>query len=254
MRKFSLSLFLVATAASPLVAQSRWGSDSKTAGNSSAGVSRVATSGGDVTRTTARSSSLMDLIGRFLGRELSIASVRVDGSHDGSGNKVKIKVAGLTVFERALPNGGSASNPIVHLTVFDRSYTVVDFGVAAVKLTASAGGGAQASVTLRGRISPPAAHISAAYQVYGNAEGAVSAEVLWGAFTAKASAGVNFWNTTIRATLPVEASALANCRVDLDWILFQLYVKAKIQALWGLYEKERTLVDVRGPSGTYRIL
>ena len=254
MRNVLTSLLVALTLAASLLGQSRWGSDSKTAGNRYAGVTRVATSGGDVTRTTAKSASWVELIGRFLEKELPIASVRVDGSHNGSGNKIKIKVAGLTVYERTLPSGGSASKPIVHLTVFNASYTLVDFGVASVKLSASAGGGAQASATLKGRISPPAAHISAAYQVYGNAEGAVKAEVLWGAVSAKGSVGVNFWNTTIQATLPIEASGLGSCRVNLTWLLFQLYVKVKIEALWGLWDKEKTLVDVKGAGGSYRIL
>lgn len=246
-RFLSLSL-LISLCAASLLAQSPYGTEVRSHGNSVAGVTRTATATGTLTSSTASARSQLDLVGSFLRRELTIASVKMTANNTGTQNQIVLKVAGITVLRA---NGG---HPILHLTVWRGQWTILDVGVFDIRAEASAGGGAQFGTTLTGRISPPEASINGAAQVYGNAEGGVSLNILYGlAGRAKASLIVNFLNSTLRASLPITRAGIGSVNAHIDTILWELLVKAKVE-VFGITVASDTFVSLRGPSMTRRIL
>lgn len=228
--------------------QSRSATVVDTHGNQYAGITRTASTNASKTNNRAKASFLVDLVGNFLKRELPIASVTVSGDSNGA-DSIKLKVAGITVLRSS-----SSSHPILHLTIWNVQATILDVGVFQVNAEASAGGGAQFGVSVTGTVSPPRINVNGAAQVYGNSEGGVSVTLLYGVAKAKVSLTVNFLNSTIRADLPVTTTGVGNVTVFLDTILWQLFLKAKGEVLWGLASKSKTFVDEKGPSYTRQLL
>jgi hypothetical protein len=235
--------------ASEARAQSPSGSQVRTYGNSHAGVTRTVSASGQLTSNRARGNALLSLVGSFLSRELTIASVTVSGDSNGP-DQITMRVAGQTVYRSS-----TSSNPILHLTVWQGQITLLDLGVCTIRATANAGGGAQFGFTVTGTVSPPRLNINGAAQVYGNSEGSVGVQILFGLLgEASVSLTVNFLNSTIRAVLPVTSAGINSLEAYIDTILWQLKVKGKLKGPFGVTLASRTFVDISGVNQTNRIL
>jgi hypothetical protein len=245
---WALSLLAIVAAALPAVAGTKSGSLVESKGNSHVRASRSVYTESTATSSIARSNGRIALTGQLLNLQKELAAVEGVINHNGSGGSAKMRVAGITVSNNSLSTGTHCySKPIYELTVLQACWSIVDVGVANVKICGFAKAGAQFSACGSAQTSPPKANLSLAAQVYGNAGAGLTASVLGGVFSGSVEAQVNFFNHTLNANCTATPSGFNNSSATLQTIWWRLYCRAKAK-LFGSTVGSSTLIDITGPS------
>ena len=252
-----LSFLTVAALAEAVAAQTHTVSETRRIGSGSIGVSRDIIETGVTTPTTASGSAEATLQGNFLGVHANLGTNRFVSRHNNAGNRITSRIGNSTVFDVAAANNVLYAIPITYRTLLSASATVFTFGPVRIRLRGSLGAGTQFTGVVRTRASRPVASISAAAQVFGNAEGAVTGDILGGIVgSLRVTASLDYLNTTTGFTLnAVSGNGLPSTQVDIQTLQWELKLKLKVTTLHGLLTLwSQTLADWNGPTTSVTLL